>query len=236
MTSLMLPVPASYEPTSHRPAHDVVTVRLRGGRLVELRPLRHGERDALLAVFDGMSPESRALRYLTGMLRMPSATLDLLTDVDGDRHVAWLASAQGQPVGIARYVRDDAGIAEVAVEVVDDHQGLGIGSALVDAVTTVAAARGVHRVRALLSPGQRSFAALGHPHRSPTSGGRRPPGGRGPAATPAATADRPTARPRAGPAPRTSSVRPVALAASIGCSRWLSGGRRPRAIRVCRRA
>ena len=152
MTSLMLPVPASYEPTSHRPAHDVVTVRLRGRRLVELRPLRHGERDALLAVFDGMSPESRALRYLTGMLRMPSATLDLLTDVDGDRHVAWLASAQGQPVGIARYVRDDAGIAEVAVEVVDDHQGLGIGSALVDAVTTVAAARGVDRVRALLSP------------------------------------------------------------------------------------
>ena len=152
MTSLMLPVPASYEPTSHRPAHDVVTVRLRGGGLVELRPLRRGERDALLAVFDGMSPESRALRYLTGMLRMPSATLDLLTDVDGDRHVAWLASAQGQPVGIARYVRDDAGIAEVAVEVVDDHQGLGIGSALVDAVTTVAAARGVDRVRALLSP------------------------------------------------------------------------------------
>ena len=152
MTSLMLPVPASYEPTSHRPAHDVVTVRLRDGRLVELRPLRRGERDALLAVFDGMSPESRALRYLTGMLRMPSATLDLLTDVDGDRHVAWLASAQGQPVGIARYVRDDAGIAEVAVEVVDDHQGLGIGSALVDAVTTVAAARGVDRVRALLSP------------------------------------------------------------------------------------
>ena len=152
MTSLMLPVPASYEPTSHRSAHDVVTVPLRGGRLVELRPLRRGERDALLAVFDGMSPESRALRYLTGMLRMPSATLDLLTDVDGDRHVAWLASAQGQPVGIARYVRDDAGIAEVAVEVVDDHQGLGIGSALVDAVTTVAAARGVDRVRALLSP------------------------------------------------------------------------------------
>ena len=152
MTSLMLPVPASYEPTSHRPAHDVVTVRLRGGGLVELRPLRRGERDALLAVFDGMSPESRALRYLTGMLRMPSATLDLLTDVDGDRHVAWLASAQGQPVGIARYVCDDAGIAEVAVEVVDDHQGLGIGSALVDAVTTVAAARGVDRVRALLSP------------------------------------------------------------------------------------
>ena len=152
MTSLMLPVPASYEPTSHRPAHDVVTVRLRGGGLVELRPLRRGERDALLAVFDGMSPESRALRYLTGMLRMPSATLDLLTEVDGDRHVAWLASAQGQPVGIARYVRDDAGIAEVAVEVVDDHQGLGIGSALVDAVTTVAAARGVDRVRALLSP------------------------------------------------------------------------------------
>jgi RimJ/RimL family protein N-acetyltransferase len=147
MTSVTLPVS-----TRGGPAHDTVTVQLRDGRLVDLRPLTRGERDPLLAVFDKMSPESRALRYLSGMVRLPSAILDQLTDVDGDRHVAWLASAQGQPVGIARYVRDDAGVAEVAVEVVDDHQGLGLGSALMDAVTTVAAADGVHRVRAVLSP------------------------------------------------------------------------------------
>jgi len=147
MSALMLPVR-----TSLGPAHDAVAVRLPGGRVVDLRPLRRGERDPLLAVFDGMSPASRALRYLTGMVRLSSTALELLTDVDGHRHVAWLASVHGKPVGTARYVRDDTGVAELAVEVVDDHHGLGIGSALMYAVTTVAVARGVHRVRALLAP------------------------------------------------------------------------------------
>ena len=160
MTSVTLP-----GTTSRGPAHDTVPVQLRDGRLVDLRPLQRGERGPLLAVFDAMSPESRALRYLTGMIRLPSAMLDLLTDVDGDRHVAWLASAHGQPVGIARYARDDAGVAEVAVEVVDDHQGLGLGSALMDAVTTVAAADGIQRVRALLSidnePSRRLVTRIG---------------------------------------------------------------------------
>ena len=86
------------------------------------------------------------------MVRLPSTVLEALIDVDGHRHVAWLASEHGQPVGIARLVRDAAGVADLAVEVVDDHHGLGIGSALVDAVTTVAAARGVRRVRASLTP------------------------------------------------------------------------------------
>jgi RimJ/RimL family protein N-acetyltransferase len=131
---------------------DAVPVRLPGGGAVELRPLRRGERDPLLAVFDGMSPASRARRYLTGMVRLPSIVLEHLTAVDGHRHVAWLASVGGRSVGIARCVHDDAGVAEVAVEVVDDHHGLGIASALVDAVTTVAAARGTRRVRASLTP------------------------------------------------------------------------------------
>ena len=139
-------------PAQRGPTPDAVPVRLPGGRVVALRPLRRGERGPLLAVFDGMSSASRARRYLTGMVRLPSSMLGPLTDVDDHRHVAWLASMDGHAVGIARYVRDDAGVAEVAVEVVDDHHGLGIGSALMDAVTTVAAARGVRTVRASLTP------------------------------------------------------------------------------------
>jgi RimJ/RimL family protein N-acetyltransferase len=128
-----------------------VPVRLPSGDVVTLRPLRHGEREPLMAVFDAMSPESRARRYLTGMVRLPTRVLDQLTDVDGHRHVAWLACRDGQPAGIARYVVDD-GVAEVAVEVADEHQGLGIATALMDAVTTVACAHGVRRVRASLEP------------------------------------------------------------------------------------
>lgn len=147
MTAQLLPFRPAAEPAS-----DVVPVRLPDGRVVDIRPLRHGERDPLLAVFGGMTATSRARRYLTGIVRLPSAMIRALTDVDGHRHVAWLASLDGRPVGIARCVHVEAGVAEVAVEVVDDHHGQGIGSALVDAVTTVAAARGVHRVRASLTP------------------------------------------------------------------------------------
>jgi GNAT superfamily N-acetyltransferase len=147
MTAQILPLRPS-----PRTSPDVVPVRLPGGRVIALRPLRRGERDPLLAVFDRMSSASRAHRYLTGMVRLPSTALAVLTDVDGHRHVAWLASLEGQPVGIARCVLDDTGVAEVAVEVADDHHGLGIGSALVDAVTTVATAHGMDRVRASLTP------------------------------------------------------------------------------------
>jgi acetyltransferase len=134
------------------PAPEAVPVPLPGGRVVALRPLRRGERDTLLAVFDGMSSASRARRYLTGMVRLPSTVLEALIDVDGHRHVAWVASEHGQPVGIARLVLDAAGVADLAVEVVDAYHGLGIGSALVDAVTTVAGTREVRRVRASLTP------------------------------------------------------------------------------------
>jgi len=133
------------------PRQGTLPVRLSGGDIITLRPLGGGEAGPLLAVFDGMSAASRAQRYLTGMTRLSSTMLDALTDVDGQRHVAWLASAHGRPIGIARFVQEDAGVGELAVEVVDDYHGMGVASALVDAVTTVAAARGVRRVRASLS-------------------------------------------------------------------------------------
>jgi acetyltransferase len=147
MTALIVPLHPAPGSTP-----DAVPVRLLDGRVAALRPLRRGERGPLLAVFDRMTSASRARRYLTGMVRLPATAIDALTDVDGHHHVAWVASVDGQPVGIARCVRDAPGVAELAVEVVDDHHGLGIGSTLVDAVTTVAAARGVRRVRASLTP------------------------------------------------------------------------------------
>ncbi len=60
--------------------------------------------------------------------------LDLMTQVDGDRHVAWLASTpdEGAGVGVVRYVRaaEDPQSAEVAIAVADDWQGAGLGGEL----------------------------------------------------------------------------------------------------------
>ncbi len=132
----------------------LLDARLRDGTAVTLRPLGRGEAAALLDVFDGMSGDSRALRYLTGLPRMPQPMLSMLTDVDDDRHVAWLASIAGEPAGIARYVRlpGCATTAEVAFEVVDRHHGRGLATVLLDTITTVAAARGVRRIQGTLAP------------------------------------------------------------------------------------
>ena len=149
---------------THRPwarrAPAEVAAQLPGGSSVRLRPLRRGETAPLEEVFAGMSPESRAQRYLTGLPSLPPAMLAALTDVDGHRHVAWCAVAGTRPVGIARYFVEEPGVAEIAFEVVDDHHGSGIGSVLVDAVTTVAAAQGVRRLRAVVRPDNRASARL----------------------------------------------------------------------------
>lgn len=131
-----------------------VPVRLRDGGTAYLRPLEPGETDAILAVFDQMSDSSRALRYLTGLARLPQQMLRMLTDVDGHRHGAWIASVGGEPAGVARFVRLPGadGCAELAFEVVDRHHGRGLATALLDAITTVAAARGVRSISASLAP------------------------------------------------------------------------------------
>lgn len=154
-------------PTSTRSPQDHVEVPLSRGASAALRPLGPGETEPLLAVFDQLSAASRFDRYLAGVPRLPSTMLKALAAVDGHDHVAWLASVAGQPAGIARYVRVGAASAEVAFEVADAHQGRGLGTALLDTITTVASAHGVRRVQATVlptnAPSLRLLARLGIP-------------------------------------------------------------------------
>jgi RimJ/RimL family protein N-acetyltransferase len=132
-----------------------------------LRPLRAGETEPLLAVFEGLSPASRFSRFLVGVPRLPSSMLSALVDLDGHDHVAWLASIDGMPAGVARSIRVAPDTAEIAFEVADVHQGHGLGTVLLDTVTTVAATHGVRRVRASVlpanAPSLRLLARLGIP-------------------------------------------------------------------------
>lgn len=111
---------------------------------VRIRPLEDGEVGPVLAVFDGLGARSREQRFLAPKLRLTRADLRHLTHVDGVDRVALVAERpDGQPVGIARFVRDrhDAGAADVAVAVVDRWQRRGIGKQLATALS--AWARGV---------------------------------------------------------------------------------------------
>ena len=140
-----------------------VSVPLVDGSVVSLRPLEVGETDPLEAVFDGLSWASRGDRYLVPVHRLTHAMRQALTAVDGQQHVAWLASVGGRPVGLARAVRTTPLSAEIAFEVVDHMQGRGVGAILLDTVTTVAAAVGVQRLRASVLPSNhRSVRLLVH--------------------------------------------------------------------------
>lgn len=134
-------------------------LRLRHGRVVLVRPLRNGDVDTVSAVFERLGEGSRRLRFNGPKPRLSTAELVHLAAVDETRHalVAYLEGDE-RPVGIARLVREGA-TAEIAFEVVDEHQRLGIGSALTVELLADARAAGVTEVTSLIASENR--AALG---------------------------------------------------------------------------
>jgi GNAT superfamily N-acetyltransferase len=127
-------------------------------RGITVRPLRGGETEVVQAVFDRLGPRSRLLRFGGAKNVLTPAELELLARVDGDHHVlvAWL---DGEPVGIARLVRDGA-VADVAFAVADEQQGKGVGTALSQRLAEDARAAGIVTLRATLSAENDASLAL----------------------------------------------------------------------------
>jgi RimJ/RimL family protein N-acetyltransferase len=129
-------------------------VTLRDGSRVILRPAVAADRDLLVAGFERLSPESRYRRFFAPVKHMSSAMLDHLMSMDYRDHFAWAAlSAEpgpdGRPegVGVSRYFRlKDPEAAEMAVTVVDDWQGRGLGRVLLDALVLEALENGIARL------------------------------------------------------------------------------------------
>jgi GNAT superfamily N-acetyltransferase len=133
---------------------------------VTLHPLVRGDTRTVQRVFDGLSPRSRQTRFLAGIPSLAPSMAEYLADVDHDAHGCWVAYVSGAPVGMARYVRlADPAVAEIALEVIDAYQGLGLGRLLVDVVGAAAADVGVTHLRWLMDetnrPVRRLASALG---------------------------------------------------------------------------
>jgi GNAT superfamily N-acetyltransferase len=123
---------------------------------VRIRDHRPGDEHVVEAVFAGLSPLSRRRRYLVATDELAPKALAALRAVDGDRHVAFVAEVgrgrRRRPVGVARYVVDGPGRAEVAYEVVDRWQGRGVGTRLVGALVEAARSRGLEELHATVLP------------------------------------------------------------------------------------
>jgi RimJ/RimL family protein N-acetyltransferase len=139
-------------------------VVLRDGSTVLIRPVRPVDAPLLADGFARLSARSRQLRFLTQKKELSPAELRYFTDVDHHDHEALgaLNHADGRGVGIARYVRDadDPQAAEIAVTIIDDWQGRGLGTDLVAQLSERARAEGIRRFTALVAADNPAMAGL----------------------------------------------------------------------------
>ncbi|MGI8579183.1 MAG: GNAT family N-acetyltransferase [Solirubrobacteraceae bacterium] len=132
-----------------------MSVRLRNGLEVELRPIRAEDRVGLAESHARLSPATQRARFLTAKPRLTGAELRYLTEIDGWNHVALVAviasgGPPGEIVAVGRFVRlaGTPGSAEFAIVVGDSLQGQGLGTALAIALAEAARARGIRRFTA----------------------------------------------------------------------------------------
>jgi GNAT superfamily N-acetyltransferase len=142
-----------------------VKATLRDGTPVLIRPIRPDDKQMLVDGFNRLSEESRLRRFLAPVSGLTDAMLAYLTEIDYVDHFAWLARRADDPLmglGVARYVRlkDEPEIAEAAITVIDEYQGLGLGTILVGLLGARAREAGITAFRAYVLEDNAPMRAL----------------------------------------------------------------------------
>jgi len=127
-------------------------IRLEHGTEVVVRPIEPRDRGRLERAFERLGDRSRYRRFLAPKKLLTPEELDYLSNVDHVDHeaIAAIDPATDEGVGVARYIRfaDRPAVAEAALTVVDDWQGRGVGTLLLDRLVARAEANGVERFHA----------------------------------------------------------------------------------------
>jgi RimJ/RimL family protein N-acetyltransferase len=141
---------------------------LNNGETVYLRLLSPLDGELLEQGFQKLSEESRYQRFMTNLESLPERYVEHLVDVDNDDHLAVAAlrrdevGREVEGVGVARYFRDrnNPKRAEIAVTVIDDVHGTGLGTLLFGVCGAAAWERGIHTLHAEVLPENRSMQRL----------------------------------------------------------------------------
>ncbi|MBI4817889.1 MAG: GNAT family N-acetyltransferase [Deltaproteobacteria bacterium] len=122
------------------------------GTQVHLRLVRPDDKKLLEQGLARMSPESRYFRFFSAKDRLTHAELAYLTELDGENHLAigaarYLEDGTELGLGIARFIRlrERPEVAEAAITVIDEAQGLGLGKLLLTMLVLAARERGITR-------------------------------------------------------------------------------------------
>ena len=128
-------------------------VPLPDGASVLVRPIAADDKALIRAAYDRLGDESRYRRFLSPSPKLTESELRYLTEVDHRDHEALVAidPASQEAVGVARYIRaSDPETAEVAVSVVDDWQGRGVGTSLLRCLAGRAREEGISRFKGMM--------------------------------------------------------------------------------------
>lgn len=126
-------------------------VDLRDGTPIRIAPVAPEDAEDIAKGYRELSPASRFARFHTSSPELSDRQVRYLTDVDQVDHVAIGARevATDEGIGVARYVRlpEEPEVAEAAVTVLDDWQGLGAGTVLLACLAALARSAGVTTFR-----------------------------------------------------------------------------------------
>ncbi len=130
------------------PAEYEMDALLKDGSTVRLRPIRPDDDDAVIALFNRLSPRTIYLRFHHVVTQMTKLEVQRFTRVDYETTLALVATLGEPPeekiIAVGRYSRlGNPDRAEVAFVVDDSHQGRGIATQLLGHLASVARDKGI---------------------------------------------------------------------------------------------
>ena len=136
-------------------------VVLRDGSTVRVRPARATDRDGLAALFDGLTLDSRRMRFFSASANIAQAAR-WASEADRPERLSLVATAGPDATVIAHavLVALDAERAEVAFAIADDFHRRGLGTLMLAHLADAARARGIRTFVALVLPENEGMLGL----------------------------------------------------------------------------
>jgi RimJ/RimL family protein N-acetyltransferase len=154
----------AWSPVMSDAANYSAIATLRDARRLEIRAFRPDDRDGFLSAATRISPRSLYRRFFAVKRNFTEREKQFFLNVDFDKHVALVVlieeAGQKSIVGSGRYVVVQPGKAEVAFAIIDQYQGQGIGSILMQHLAIIARAAGLQELIAEVLPENKPMLKL----------------------------------------------------------------------------
>ncbi|MDH5749359.1 MAG: GNAT family N-acetyltransferase [Rhodospirillales bacterium] len=143
-------------PDKPYPENLAETFTLHSGRPVLLRPIRPEDEPEHHALLAKLTPEDIHSRFFGTFHKMPHSVMERFTNIDYDREMAFIASADTadggyETLGVVRTINIDEGdSAEFAIVIRSDIKHQGLGGKLMEKIISYSRDKGVKRLEGMI--------------------------------------------------------------------------------------